>query len=70
MSKTWGLFSGGTEKAYSFIDFNPKGNLLASVGSAPDYMLTVWDWQIEKIMLRSKVRRLQFLVGLVGFQVV
>jgi len=52
------IILGGTEQAYSFIDFNPKGNLLASVGSAPDYMLTVWDWNKENIMLRSKVMKI------------
>jgi len=31
--------------------------MLASVGSYPDYMLTVWGWKKEKIMLRSKVSR-------------
>ena len=46
---------GGTEQAYSFVDFNPAGDLLASVGCAPDYMLTVWSWKHENIMLRSKV---------------
>ncbi|CAK8686101.1 unnamed protein product [Clavelina lepadiformis] len=52
--KLYRILRGGTERAYSFVDFDPKGNLLASVGSAPDYMLTVWDWKKEKIMLRSK----------------
>ncbi|XP_070551975.1 cilia- and flagella-associated protein 44-like isoform X2 [Ptychodera flava] len=44
----------GTENAYSFVDFNPSGDLLASVGSEPDFMLTVWDWAQEHIVLRSK----------------
>lgn len=47
----------GTEQAYSDLDFsssNSDGKLLASVGSSPDYMLTVWDWKQEKIVLRSK----------------
>lgn len=46
--------SGGTEEAYVFGDFNNAGTLLASVGSSPDYMLTIWDWKQEKIVLRSK----------------
>lgn len=52
----WVLYvsSGGTEEAYVFGDFNNAGTLLASVGSSPDYMLTIWDWKQEKIMLRSK----------------
>jgi len=48
------VLKGGTEQAYSFVDFNPAGDLLASVGCAPDYMLTVWSWKQENIMLRSK----------------
>ncbi len=37
------------------MDFTPgEGNLVASVGGDPDYMLTVWDWLKEKIVLRSK----------------
>ncbi|XP_019404351.1 PREDICTED: cilia- and flagella-associated protein 44 isoform X2 [Crocodylus porosus] len=48
------ILRGGTEEAYTFADFNHSGTLLASVGSSPDYMLTVWDWKQEKIVLRSK----------------
>lgn len=52
----WGLYisSGGTETAYVFGDFNRAGTLLASVGSSPDYMLTIWDWKQEETLLRSK----------------
>jgi WD40 repeat protein len=28
--------------------------MLASVGSDPDYLLTVWDWKQEKLLLKSK----------------
>ncbi|XP_037341186.2 cilia- and flagella-associated protein 44 [Pungitius pungitius] len=48
------ILRGGTERAYSFVNFNPDGSLLASVGSAPDYMLTLWDWRKEKVMLSCK----------------
>ncbi|XP_029434317.1 cilia- and flagella-associated protein 44 isoform X2 [Rhinatrema bivittatum] len=48
------ILRGGTTEAYSFIDFNISGTLLATVGSSPDFMLTVWNWQDEKIVLRSK----------------
>jgi WD40 repeat protein len=34
--------------------FNPAGTTLASVASAPDYMLTLWSWTDEKILLHSK----------------
>uniref|UniRef100_W5L5L2 Cilia- and flagella-associated protein 44 n=1 Tax=Astyanax mexicanus TaxID=7994 RepID=W5L5L2_ASTMX len=48
------ILRGGTGQAYSYLDFNRDGTLLASVGSAPDYLLTLWDWRQEQVMLRSK----------------
>ena len=27
---------------------------MASVGSDPDYLLTVWEWKQERLMLKSK----------------
>ena len=37
------------------MDFSPREeHLLASVGGYPDYMLTVWDWTKQSIVLRSK----------------
>ncbi|XP_031440333.1 cilia- and flagella-associated protein 44 [Clupea harengus] len=48
------ILRGGTEQAYSFVDFNRDGTLLASVGSAPDYMLTLWTWSQEQVILKSK----------------
>ncbi|KAB5533238.1 hypothetical protein PHYPO_G00129510 [Pangasianodon hypophthalmus] len=44
----------GTSKVYSCVNFNRDGTLLASVGGAPDYMLTVWDWNQEQVVLRCK----------------
>uniref|UniRef100_A0A3B4XPH3 Cilia- and flagella-associated protein 44 n=1 Tax=Seriola lalandi dorsalis TaxID=1841481 RepID=A0A3B4XPH3_SERLL len=48
------ILRGGTEKAYSFVDFNRDGSLLASVGCEPDYMLTLWNWRQEEVMLSCK----------------
>jgi len=50
---------------------SPDGKLMASVGSDPDYMLTLWDWKQEKIVLRSKafsqdIFRVTFSVELEG----
>jgi hypothetical protein len=45
---------GGTTTSYSTIQFSPKGNQLASVGSEPDFTLSVWEWERESILLRSK----------------
>ena len=44
----------GTEQAYSAAAFNPSGDRLATVGSYPDFMLTVWDWKSGCTLLRSK----------------
>ncbi|XP_064651335.1 cilia- and flagella-associated protein 44-like isoform X2 [Lineus longissimus] len=52
--KLYRILRGGTESAYAFVDFSPDGKLLASVGMAPDFMLTIWNWRQEAIVLRSK----------------
>ena len=44
----------GTEKMYACMAWSGSGKMLATVGSAPDYMLTVWDWKDEKVILKSK----------------
>eukprot|EP01083_Nonionella_stella_P033452 91592_1 len=44
----------GTECAYSDVTFSNSGTKLASVGKFPDYMLTVWDWRQETVILRCK----------------
>lgn len=33
---------------------SPSGNLLASLGTSPDFMLTIWDWRQESVVLRTK----------------
>eukprot|EP01029_Cantina_marsupialis_P010013 TRINITY_DN2297_c1_g1_i1.p1 TRINITY_DN2297_c1_g1~~TRINITY_DN2297_c1_g1_i1.p1 ORF type:complete len:1707 (+),score=573.01 TRINITY_DN2297_c1_g1_i1:171-5291(+) len=44
----------GTERAYSDVSFSDDGERMASVGSFPDYLLTVWDWKNCSIVLRTK----------------
>lgn len=44
----------GTECAFTALAFNNAGNMLGSVGSYPDYMLTLWRWEEEKVVLRAK----------------
>ena len=44
----------GTERSYSNICFSQIGNRIASVGSAPDFQLCVWDWMQERILLKAK----------------
>ncbi|XP_051991128.1 cilia- and flagella-associated protein 44 [Xyrauchen texanus] len=48
------ILRGGTGSSYSFMGFNRDGTLLASVGGAPDYMLTLWDWMQEQVTLCNK----------------
>ncbi|KNC50512.1 WD repeat domain 52 [Thecamonas trahens ATCC 50062] len=48
------VLEGGTEKAYSCMAFSTSGTKLASVGSYPDYMLTVWAWEEGRTILRLK----------------
>lgn len=44
----------GTQRMYSCMSFNASGTMLATVGGAPDYMLTVWDWKNERVILRYR----------------
>ena len=44
----------GTERGFASLSFSANGDLLASVGSSPDYLLTVWDWEKEAITLHAK----------------
>ncbi|KAJ0057635.1 hypothetical protein NL108_011577, partial [Boleophthalmus pectinirostris] len=48
------ILRGGTEQAYCHLDWSADGELLASVGASPDYMLTLWDWRQEDVMLSCK----------------
>ncbi|KAJ8316119.1 hypothetical protein KUTeg_006133 [Tegillarca granosa] len=52
--KLYRILRGGTQKSYSYVDFSVDGELLASQGGDPDFMLTVWNWKQEQTVLRSK----------------
>ncbi|KAL3702172.1 hypothetical protein R1sor_020194 [Riccia sorocarpa] len=45
---------GGTEQMFTAANFSKDGKQLATVGGHPDYWLTVWDWESETMILRSK----------------
>ena len=45
---------GGAKSKYALGKFSPDGTMLATVSSAPDYVLTVWDWENECSILRCK----------------
>jgi WD40 repeat protein len=44
----------GTERAYSDVGFSGRGDKLVTVGSFPDFLLSVWDWQQQRGVLRTK----------------
>lgn len=48
------VLKSGSKIAFASLSFDASGSRLASVGAAPDYTLTIWDWKDEKVLLRSK----------------
>ncbi|KAJ3102122.1 Cilia- and flagella-associated protein 44 [Phlyctochytrium planicorne] len=52
--KLFRVLKGGAVRGFSDLAFNSTGDKLASLGSDPDYMLTLWDWKNETVILRSK----------------
>ena len=48
------MLRGGAERGYASITFNKGGDKMASVSMSPDFMLTVWDWELERVALHSK----------------
>ena len=46
--------SEGTEQFYTAANFSGKGDKLATIGGDPDFMLTVWRWEDESVILRFK----------------
>ena len=44
----------GAERGFSCLTFNKEGDTLASVASAPDFFLTLWAWDEERISLHAK----------------
>ena len=52
--KLYRILKGGTEAAYSALNFSPDGKMLAAVGTFPDYTMTIWNWEKETLILRAK----------------
>jgi WD40 repeat protein len=45
----------GTDKSYACVAFSPHHPVqIATLGCAPDYLLTIWDWTQERILLKCK----------------
>ncbi|KAH9285904.1 Cilia- and flagella-associated protein 44 [Echinococcus granulosus] len=52
--KLFRILREGTQVAYTSCHFTPDGSLIATVGDEPNYLLTIWDWREERIVLRNK----------------
>ena len=52
--KLYRILKGGTEAAYTALNFSPDGKMLAAVGTFPDYTMTIWNWEKETLILRAK----------------
>ena len=50
------VLQGGAENGFAHVEFSSDGKLLASLSSTPDYMLTLWNWKDQSIVLRCKER--------------
>lgn len=48
------VLRGGAERSFSCLAFSGDGLRLASVAGFPDYLLHVWNWDKEAVMLRTK----------------
>ncbi|CAE7852581.1 CFAP44, partial [Symbiodinium sp. KB8] len=48
------VLRGGTERSFAHLAFSPDGSRLATVGAAPDFLLAVWDWSSERLLLKAK----------------
>lgn len=45
----------GTERGYACVQFSPHDdNQIAALGCYPDYLLTIWDWKQEQMLLKCK----------------
>jgi WD40 repeat protein len=52
--KLYRILKKGTDLSYAHVEFSSSGKLLASLGGQPDYTLTVWNWQSQKVVLKAR----------------
>ena len=52
--KLYRILRKGTELSYAHCEFSSSGEKMVSLGGAPDYTLTVWDWAKERVVLKCK----------------
>ena len=49
------ILRNGAVRGYACMCYSANGRKLATVSSSPDYMLSIWDWENEQMLLQSKV---------------
>ncbi|XP_014272736.1 cilia- and flagella-associated protein 44 isoform X2 [Halyomorpha halys] len=47
------VLRGGADEGYNYLCFSPNGKWLLSQASKPDSSLTVWNWNMERIVLKQ-----------------
>lgn len=52
--KLYRVLCKGTEQKYAHVEFSKTGEKLVSLGGAPDYTITVWNWKAERVILKAK----------------
>ncbi|CAE8657611.1 unnamed protein product [Polarella glacialis] len=53
--KLYRILRKGTERGYASVQFSHHNkNHIAALGCAPDYLLSVWDWKNERLLLKCK----------------
>lgn len=52
--KIYRILRKGTDLMFAHCEFSSSGDKLVSLGGAPDYTLTVWDWRKERVILKCK----------------
>lgn len=52
--KLYRILKKGTEMMYAHCEFSVSGGKLVSLGGAPDFTITVWDWVAQRIILKAR----------------
>mmetsp|Transcript_98558 Transcript_98558/g.172003 ORF Transcript_98558/g.172003 Transcript_98558/m.172003 type:complete len:1962 (+) Transcript_98558:3-5888(+) len=53
--KLYRILRKGTERGYASVKFSPHNKShLAALGMAPDYLLSIFDWRNERLLLKCK----------------
>lgn len=52
--KLYRVLTKGTEQKYAHVEFSNTGEKMVSLGGAPDFTITVWNWKSERVILKAK----------------